>query len=357
MLSPRMETILKSIVAQYIVKATPVPSHSITRDAALKVSSATIRNEMAQLEQEGYITRPHTSAGSVPLDKGYRIYVASLGEVKFPAEEQRMINHLFHQVEQELNVWLNLAATLVAQRVQNISLITMPRTDASQFQHLELVSLQDFLALVVLVLRGARVRQKLINFDHPVSQEELTAMAHKLSALYSGLTARKIINRKKELNPAEQRVTEYLVDLMDTEDRQGNEELYLDGLHFTLNQPEFTRDLSLAQELTGLIEQRSLFRSILPAISRGEGVRVIIGKENDVEAVREYSVVISRYGLPDEAEGYVCVIGPTRMPYGRTIATVNYLSLVLSGLIARLWGREIPENLDTENAEDKGNNR
>jgi heat-inducible transcriptional repressor len=351
MLSPRMETILKSIVGQYIVTATPVPSHSITKDSELSVSSATIRNEMAHLEQEGYIIRPHTSAGSIPLDKGYRCYVASLGDVKFPLEEQRLVDHLFHQVEQEINEWLNLAATLTAQRVQNVAVVTMPWTEACQFKHLELVSLQDSLALVVLVLHGAKVRQKLINFDQAVSQAELTVAAGKMSVAYSGLTSSQIKAFRGELTDNEQQITDCLVKLMETEDKQEYEEPYLDGLHFTLNQPELTRNHLLAQTLMELIEQRNLLKNIMPARLRGRGVQVIIGKENDAEAVQEYSVVISQYGLPEEAAGTICVIGPTRMPYARTIATVGYLSLVLSGLVARLYGKEVPYMPDADTAD------
>ena len=346
MLSPRMETILKSIVGQYILKATPVPSHSIVGEFVMSVSPATIRNEMVHLEKDGYITRPHTSAGSVPLDKGYRTYVASLGEVKFPQDEQRLVNHLFHQVEQELDEWLNLAATLAAQRAQNVALVTVPRTESSRFKYLELVSLQDLLALVVLVLRGAKVRQKLINFDQAVSQSELTVIANKLSIAYSGETASQISAGSAELTETEQKVTDCLVKLMETEDSQEHEELFLDGLHFTLNQPELTRDRLMARSLTELIEQRNLLRNIRPSDLGDKGVRVIIGKENDSEAVQEYSVVISEYGLPEEASGIISVVGPTRMPYARTIATVGYLSLVLSGLVAKLYGREVQDGPD-----------
>ncbi len=351
MLSPRTETILKSIVGQYIVKATPVPSHSITKDSELNISSATIRNEMALLEQEGYIIRPHTSAGSIPLDKGYRRYVTSLGDVTFPLDEQRLVDHLFHQVEQELDEWLNLTATLTAQRVQNVALVTMPRTEACKFQHLELVSLQDLLALVVLVLRGAKVRQKLINFDAAISQAKLTTIANKLSTRYSGLTYSQITAGREELSDTERQVTDCIVRLMEAEDNQANEETYTDGLHFTLNQPELARNSLLSQTLAELLEQRNLVRTILPSDLKGKGVQVIIGKENDFEAIRDYSIVISQYGLPEDAIGTICVIGPTRMPYARTIATVGYLSLVLSGLVTQLYGKEIPAEPDNDTAD------
>ncbi|MFC2020890.1 heat-inducible transcriptional repressor HrcA [Chloroflexota bacterium] len=349
MLSPRTETILKSIVGQYIISATPVPSHSISDDYELGISSATVRNEMVHLEQEGYITRPHPSAGGIPSDKGYRCYVTSLGDVQFPVAEQRLVSHLFHQVEQELEGWLHLAATLTAQKAQNMALVSMPKTEACQFKHLELVSLQDTTALVVMVLRGAKVRQQLINFDQVVSQAELTVIANKLSDIYAGFTSSQISAKSTELSAIEQQVTDCLIKLMETEDNQEFEEPYLDGLHFTLNQPELTHNHWLGQTLTELIEQRNLLRSILPSQLTSQGVHVIIGRENKAEAIHDYSVVIGQYGLPEEAAGTICVIGPTRMPYARTIATVRYLSLVLSGLMAKLYGEGTPAGSEVDN--------
>jgi heat-inducible transcriptional repressor len=346
MLSPRTETILKSIVGQYITNAVPVSSQSITTTSELGVSPATIRNEMAHLEQEGYITRPHVSAGSIPLDKGYRCYVESIGDVRLPVTEQRLISHLFHQVERELDEWLYLAAALVAQKVQNVAIVTMPKTDVCQFKYLEVVSLQDYLALVVLVLDGAKVRQQLVTFDKVISQSELRIAASRLSDIYSGLTRAQIANKSSELSSVEQQITDCLLKVMEAEDSRKYEESYLDGLHFTLNQPELAHNHWLALRLMELVEQRNLTKSIIPSRLKNKGVQVIIGKENESEDIHDYSVVISRYGIPGEAVGTISVIGPTRMPYTRTIATVDYLSLVLSVLVAKLYGREVPVTVD-----------
>jgi len=348
MLSLRAESILKSIVGQYITKATPVPSQSITNDYKLGVSAATIRNEMAHLEQEGYITRPHPSAGSIPADKGYRCYVESLGEIKLPLAEQLLVSHLFYQVEKELGEWLSLATTLVAQMVQNVAVVTMPKPEACQFKHLELVSLQDSMALVILVLSGAKVRQQLITFEQIISQLELTAIANKLSAAYSGLTGSQILAKDTELSPTEQQLTERLVKVMEVEVAQEYEEHYFNGLHFVFNQPEFTHSQRMLT-LVELVEQRNLLRSIVPLELTGNRAQVIIGKENKSEAIQDYSVVISQYGLLKEAVGTIFVIGPTRMPYARTIATVSYLSSVLNVLIAKLYGRETPDEQNLNN--------
>ena len=337
MLSPRAGTILKSIVGQYIVKGMPVSSQSITTDYELGVSPATIRNEMVHLEQEGYIIRPHPSAGSIPSDKGYRYYVETLTDIELPLTEQRLISHLFHQVEMELEEWLRLAAALTARFVQNVAVVTMPKPANCRFKRIELVALQDSLALVVLVLHGAKVKQQLITFDQVITQPELTTTANKLNAAYSGLSRPQILAKATELSTTEQPVTDCLLKIMQAEDEQEYEEPYLDGLHFMINQPEFAlshRVLALME----LIEQRNLLKAIIPPEPASRGVQIIIGKENKAEVIRDYSVVIRQYGLPDEAVGTIGIVGPTRMPYARAISTVGYLSSVLSELVAELYG-------------------
>jgi heat-inducible transcriptional repressor len=341
MLSPRTETILKSIVGQYITRATPVPSQSIINDYELGVSAATIRNEMAYLEREGYINRPHPSAGSIPSDKGYRYYVESLTDIKLPLAEQCLIGHLFYQVERELGEWLSLAATLIAQLAQNMAVVTMPKPVGCQFKHLELVAIQDSLALVILVLRGAIIKQQLVTFDQIISQPELTAITNKLNAAYSGLTSTKILAKNTDLSPTEQQLTDCLIKIMQAEDEQEYEEPYLNGWHFMLNQPEFIRSRRMLA-LMELVEHRNLLNTIVPHQLPSQGVQVIIGKENKAEAIHDFSVVISQYGLPQEAIGTIGVIGPTRMPYARAISTISYLSSVLSGLVTELYARETP---------------
>jgi heat-inducible transcriptional repressor len=338
-LSPRSETILKSIVGQYITRAVPVPSQSIINDYELAVSPATIRNEMAHLEQEGYIIRPHPSAGSVPSDKGYRFYVETLSDIELPLAEQFLISHLFHQVEREMDEWLSLAATLTAQLVQNVAIVAMPKTATCQFKHLELVYLRESLALVVLVLQGARLKQQLLTFNKAVTQSELTKIANRLNKAYANSSRARISAKKLKLSRVEKQVTECLLKIMKAEDEHEFEPSRLDGLHFTLNQPEFRRGKQ-GLALTELVDCRQLLQSVAPEEMAAEGVQVIIGKENKAEAIQDCSVVISRYGLPEEAVGIMGVVGPTRMPYARTISTVGYLSSVLNRLVTELYGRK-----------------
>ncbi len=336
MLSPRAETILNLIISKYIDRAVPVPSQSLALEPALGVSPATIRNEMARLEHEGYIVRAHHSAGSVPSDKGYRFHVESLKDILLSESEQRLLSHLFHQVERDLEKWLSLAATLLAQQTQNMAVVTIPKPSGCRFKHMELLSLQDTLALMVLVLHGARVKEQLITFDEAIPQSSLTVISNKLNAAFSGLNRAQVAEREFDLSPAEEQIKETLSRVMQDEDEQEYEEPYLDGFHFMLSQPEFTHSDRM-RNLMELVEKRRLTKTIIPKELESQKTRVIIGSENENEIFHDYSIVISKYGISSEAVGTVGVLGPTRMPYSHTIPTVDYLSKILSELMSGLY--------------------
>jgi heat-inducible transcriptional repressor len=335
-LTQRREAVLKIIVSEYITTAVPVASDTIFRNYPLGVSPATIRNDMAYLEEEGYITRPHTSSGSVPLDKGYRHYVESLTkEAELPLEEQYRIQKLFHEVEEEFERWLKLAATVAARLVRNAALVTFPKSAQCRFRHLELVASQEFAALMVLVLSEAIIKRQLLSFEEPVTQERLTIMADKLNAAYLGLTISEIVAKKLGLTSEEEQVAKAVIDIMAAEDELEYEEPYLDGLRLMLGQPEFAhkdRMLSIME----LMETKEWLSSALASQSSDIGVQVVIGEENRNETLRDLSLVFSRYGIPGRVGGTIGVIGPTRMDYRRAISTVDYMSVVLSGLVAGL---------------------
>ncbi len=349
MLTPRTETILKSLINWYIEHAIPVSSQVLVHDYDLGVSSATVRNEMAFLEQEGYIFKPHTSAGSVPSDKGYRFYVGSLDGCTLPVSEQRMINHLFHQVEGQMDEWLSLAAAIVSRLSQNTVVITVPKPDDCQFRHVELVSIQDTLVLLVLVLRGARIKQQLLTIEEIVSQADLTAISSKMNQAFVGLTDQQIVAHKMDLFPLEKQMVDNLIKIMQVEDEQGYNQSYLEGLHFMLNQPEFSRNQRILA-IMELLEHRGMLGTILPPNQGTDLVRVVIGSENKAEVAHDCSLVISRYGLQDEASGIIMVVGPTRMAYPKVISAVSYLSILLSSLVAELYGVNTFAKLNRESS-------
>ncbi|MBN1366928.1 MAG: heat-inducible transcription repressor HrcA [Dehalococcoidales bacterium] len=353
MLSERRQAILRSVVEQYIDRAVPVTSQYIVDKYKMAVSSATVRNEMAALENEGFIIRPHTSAGSMPSDKGYRYYVETLGNIYLPNSDRFLIDHLFHQVEEDLGSWLSLAATLLAKLTQNVAVISSPKAEGSRFKHVELVGLQDQMALIVLVLYGARVKQQLIIFPETIDQPQLAEISGKLNNLYFGLTREKIAAKEAELSPLEETVRADLLKMMQADEEQFAEESHLEGWHFLFSQPEFTQTERILA-LVELAEHRNLLRTIIPADLRKSGVQVFIGDENLAAAVKNYSIVISRYGLPGEAEGTLGVVGPTRMQYARSLSVVEYLANVLTELTAELYGRKFDQIRNRTN-EDESN--
>jgi heat-inducible transcriptional repressor len=333
----RRKIVLKIIVQEYIEKAIPVASESIIRDYDLGVSSATIRNDMAFLEQEGYISRPHTSAGCIPLDKAYRYYVESLsGYMGLPPDERNRIRSSFQEVEEEINRWLKLSAMLIAQLVGNAAIVTIPRSEECRLKHIELISLHEFLAMLVLVLSEAAIRQHLVTFDEPVTQEQLNYIANKLNVHYSGHTLSEMAPKKLKMSAEEQKVIESVTDIMAAESETEHEDLYLEGLRLMLSQPEFVeKDRML--NIMELMEAKAWLRPVLNRRASHERVHVIIGEESNEESLRDLSLVFSRYGVPQKTGGTIGVIGPTRMNYPRTISTVDYVADVLSNLLADVY--------------------
>jgi len=336
MLSERKEHILRIIVGEYISLASPVGSEAIARRCGLGLSAATIRNEMARLEEDGYIIRPHISGGGIPSDRGYRYYVESMVQEEVPLEEQRMLSHLFHQVERELAEWNRLAAALLARMVHNVAIVTSPKAAASRIKHLELVALQESLALLILLLQQAKLRQQLIAFDEVISQGELGAISRKLSALFQGLTRSQVLARSVGLSPVEEQVKNAVVQIMAGEDERRYEEPYIEGLRHILTQPEFAHAQNMLC-LMEVLESKDIVRGLLPEMLVEGGVRVIIGAENREDAMKECSMVVTQYGVPGEVNGVLGVIGPRRMPYGRAISSVRYMGSLMSDLVAELY--------------------
>jgi len=335
MLTERRSRILRLIVEEYVELAAPVGSESIAHKHRLPISPATVRNEMARLEEEGYISHPHTSAGRVPADKGYRYYIEDLmQEQDLTQDEKETIRHQFHQAGHDLEQWVHLAAAVLAQAVRNMAVVTTPRSPDCRFRHLELVSLHDLVALLILVLQDGRLLQEALTLSKALSQDELTVTAHRLTDLYKGLTASQVQGKAAELSDLESQITAEVHALMMAEDEGRHDEACLEGVPLVLGQPEFSRTEKLL-DLLAVLDEYSLTR-VLPLRSlAGEGVTVLIGRENREDALRECSLLVTRYGVPGALSGALAVVGPTRMRYPRTISTVRYLSTLMSELVGR----------------------
>jgi len=334
----RRQAILGLVVRQYIATAIPVSSKTIVEQYGLGVSPATIRNEMAYLEEQGYLTHPYTSSGRVPTEKGYRYFVERLmGEVELPLAEQRTIRHQFHQARLDLEQWARLAATVLARTAHNTSLVTAPTVPQCRFKHLELIAAHGSRVLLVLVLREGIVKQQMFTLVQPMTQEELNQVANRLNEFFTNLSASQIAASSHRLSPVEEQVADLVIGLMAKAEACFGSEIYHDGLLNTFRQPEFS-EIENVRQIIRVLEEQSLLEAILAEVLSSNGVQVIIGGEGRWEELSECSMVLAPYGEAGRARGALGVLGPMRMRYGRAISAVRYVADLLSDLIHDLYG-------------------
>lgn len=336
-LTSRQQIILGLVVREYIATAQPVGSRAL-EGLGLGVSSATIRAEMGLLEELGYLTHPHTSAGRVPTERGYRYFVERLmRESQLPVEEQRMIRHQFHQVGVDLEQWMRLAASVLARASESAAVVTSPRTEFCRLKHVELIALHETMALLIVVLEGGIVRQQMLALEEPSNQETLSQIANRLNDQCSGRTAMRVAACRPSLGASEQRILGVVVEIMKRVDDQKNMHLYRDGLVNILHQPEFSEGDS-ARQIVQVLEDRTSLEQLLTEMLEVGGVQVIIGGEGRWRDLRECSLVVAPYGVSGTATGALGVMGPMRMPYSRAISTVRYVATLMSDLFAELYG-------------------
>ncbi len=335
MLTDRRSALLNLIVEEYVDTALPVGSQYIVRKHQMAVSPATVRIEMARLEEEGFISQPHTSAGRVPSDKGYRYYVESLmSEEAIPWQERETIRHQFHQAERAMEQWFQLAAAVLAHSVSNFAVVTSPRSKETRLRHVQLVPLHELSALCVVVLNEARIRQQVLTFREPVDATSLLMAAGKINERYGGLTQGALEKLPEPASELETLIVQAVTELMDQESVALGD-VFRDGVREVLSQPEFARSERML-DIIDVLEQRTLPTAIPIRQLDDGGISVVIGTENSHESLQECSVVVARYGSDGGPSGVVAVLGPTRMRYSRTIPTVRYLAAVLSELIQQI---------------------
>lgn len=336
-LTDRQRAVLALVVRQYTETAQPVGSKAVVEQYGLGVSPATIRNEMAFLEEQGYLMHPHTSAGRVPTEMGYRFFVENLmGEARLPENEQMLIRHQFHQSGLDLDQWARLAATVLSRVARGAALVTKPRVSGSHFKHLELISIRDAMVLLVLVLQEGIVTQRMISIRETEAEENLTRTANRFNDQLAGLTASEIADRAMTLNLFESGIRQLVVDLMDESDQEGLTDVYRHGLAHVLEAPEFA-ETDAGRQVIQVLEEKRLLGTLSREMLTSSGVQVIIGGEGRWQDLSACSVILSRYGWHNQVTGFLGVLGPMRMPYGRTISAVRYVSEVLSELVRNLY--------------------
>ena len=338
-LTERQKLILLLVIRDYIEDAQPVGSKHLVKDYGLNTSPATVRNEMTALTEMGYLRQPHTSAGRVPTEEGYRFFVSQLmGHTELPDTTKRTISHQFLHAGMDVDRWMRLAASVLAQQSQAASLVTAPHPEQPIFKHLELISTHGRQVLMVLVLTGGEVSQQMLALAEPVTQERLSATAQRLSNSLQGLTSDQIAALIGQMDSLERDILRLVMDDMQRMGEVITGEVYRDGLTHVLSEPEFgARDV--ARKALRILEERPVLEDLLNrTFLKGElgGVQVLIGGENTTDELRDCSMVLARYGVPGLATGALGVLGPIRMAYGRNISTVRYVASLLSDLVNEL---------------------
>jgi heat-inducible transcriptional repressor len=331
-LTDRRQQVLKNLVEAYVESAQPVSSEAIARSTPTNVSSATVRNELAALEALGLVMHPHTSAGRIPTELGYRYFVEHLMEHAAPPPvEQRTIRDQFHQIQLAADRWAVLAASILASTVRSASIVTLPLAPRARVRSLELLSVQDDLGLLVLIVQSGIVRQQLIHLSRPVSRHDLNQLSNRLSHECEGCTAEELLQRAVVADTEEAAALTAAAQLMSDAEQHMYDSLYFEGISHVLDQPEFARSQAL-RPFVELLERTPVLGTYLVQSSAPDSVRIIIGNEHALDRMQHTSTVLTRYGVRGGPYGVIAVVGPTRMAYWRAVSMVRFMASVMDVL-------------------------
>ena len=342
-LTERQKTILMLVIRDYIETAQPVGSNSLVKRYKLDLSSATIRNELSALDEMGYLRQPHTSAGRVPTEEGYRFFVGQMmHQAELPEAVQHTISHQFYQARPDVDQWMTLAASILAHQSQGVSVVTAPHAEEVRFKHVELISTQGRQVLMVMVMVGGEVSQQILTLAEPVSQDRLSGTAARLNGLLAGMAMDAISSLPTRSDTLDQDILTIILQDMRraTDSVSGN--IYTDGLTNVLAEPEFAES-DEARRALRIFEERSTLQDLLARTTTSSsvgGLQVLIGGEGGWEELRQCSMVLARYGVPGLATGMLGVLGPMRMSYAKTIPTVRFVAGLLSDLVNDTIGGE-----------------
>ncbi len=338
-LTSRKGQILRIIVNDYVSTAAPVPSNAVAR-SGLGVSSATVRSEMVALEETGYILRPHISSGGIPSDKGYRYFVNALDPVaRITPQDAALLQAELAGAGADFEAWTEAASSALADLLGALAFPTPPRAPAATVKGLDLLKLQELIIMVVVVLREASVHRQIITLDRPVSAFELEHARNRLSEAVAGKSAREVEAAVPAVrDPFEHQVMESTAGVLRKHEADALGEPVFQGLGKLFDQPEFATRPEQARNVVAAMERSEVFADLAGQAPDDGGPVIVIGSENRRENLRDFSVIICRYGIPEEAQGLVGLIGPTRMPYERAVPLVRHTAASLGGITARVYG-------------------
>jgi len=335
-LTERQKTLLMLVIRDYIELAQPVGSKSLVDRYHLDLSSATVRNELSALDEMGYLRQPHTSAGRIPTEDGYRFFVGQMmHQAELPETIQHTITHQFYQARPDVDQWMTLAASILAHQSQAVSVVTAPHAEQVRFKHVELISTQGRQVLMVMVMAGGEVSQQILTLAEPVSQERLSQTATRINGLLAGQDFEAISSLSARSETLDQDILTIINQDMQRMNERVSGAIYTDGLTNVLSEPEFAES-DEARRALKIFEERATLQDLLVRSATNSMVgslQVLIGGEGGWEELRQCSMVLARYGVPGLATGMLGVLGPMRMSYARTIPTVRFVAGLLSDLV------------------------
>lgn len=338
-LNEREKSILRSIVQQFILTASPVGSRYIVKKYDIGFSPATVRNIMSDLEESGFIDHPHTSAGRVPTDKGYRFYVDSLMEIpELNQAEKGIINRSFKHEISETDDILRIASKLMSQITKQIACVTYPKLDHGILQKLQLVSLSSTRLLIVLSIKSGLVKTITLEVKSEIKDSQLSFVENLLNERLSGLTLDEIRKtfkaRFSDVSDNDKSIIRIFIDSVDKifVDTKTNDRVFITGAKNVIQQPEFENPEKF-QSVIELIEDKDIIIHIMEKKDKGtDDIVISIGKENLNQKLQEYSLITKEYNY-GETSGTLGIIGPKRMEYSKVVAIVDYIAKMLSDVL------------------------
>ncbi|WP_312117372.1 heat-inducible transcriptional repressor HrcA [Brevibacillus reuszeri] len=335
MLSDRQQLILNAIVDNYIHSAEPVGSRTISKREGIGFSSATIRNEMSDLEELGYLEQPHTSAGRVPSTKGYRFYVDNLIQPHLLEEgELGKLKQLFAERILHSEQVVEYTAQILSQLTNYTAIVLGPEIFEHRLKHIQIVPLNEQQAVAIVVTHTGRVENKLIDLPQGIGSGEIERLVNLLNSRLADVPLWQLRQRLYQEISGEMRrhaeQYEEMLHVLDQSLTQEEDRVYLRGATKIMNQPEF-RDVDKVKDILELLEQNDQLLHLfgMPA----DGLTVRIGQENQLDAIKQCSIITTSYSLGGKPVGMVGILGPTRMEYGKVITVLNYLAEGLSRML------------------------
>lgn len=338
MLDKRAQVLLKTLIERYITEGQPVGSRTLSRHSGLDLSPATIRNVMSDLEELGFISSPHTSAGRVPTPAGYRFFIDTLLVVKpLEAAARRELQDQLHPDNPQRAI--QSASQLLSQLTQFAGVVMTPRRRAAAFRQIEFLRLSEKRVLLIIVTQDGDVQNRVLFTERDYSPAELVSAANYLNQNYAGHSFEDVRQRlQQELREIKQDMMHLMSAALDAGNRamaEGPEPYVISGERNLLTVHDLSQDLRRLRQLFELFEHKTILLQILDLSLRGQGVQVFIGGESGVSAPDDVSVVTAPYTVDGEVVGTVGVIGPSRMAYDRVVPVVDVTAKLLSSALSK----------------------